>query len=94
MRSRLVYRVVVVVVLNARRGQTGADASAVNRESNDTRAIVELGWQAKALATEEYVRQLVDSAPPLTVEQKSRLAAILVHAVESAAADQSHGDAA
>jgi hypothetical protein len=84
----------VVVVENARRGQTRADPSAFKRDGDDTREVVGLDWLGKAHATEEYVRQLVDSAPPLTVEQKSRLAPILVHAVESAVADQSNGDAA
>lgn len=84
----------MVVVSNARRGQTHADSSAFKREGDDTRGIVRLGGLANAPATEECVRQVVDRAPPLTVEQKSRLAAILAHPVESAAADQSHGDAA
>ena len=80
-------------MINVRRGQTRADSPSL-RDGDGTREFVRLGWLAKPLPTEEYVRRLVDGAPPLTVEQKSRLAAILVHAVDSVAADQSRGDAA
>jgi hypothetical protein len=31
----------------------------------------------KAVRAEDYIRQLVDSAPPLTAEQRTRLAEIL-----------------
>ncbi len=31
----------------------------------------------KAIKAEEYIRRLVDAAPPLTVEQRDRLASLL-----------------
>jgi hypothetical protein len=49
---------------------------------------------ASALGTERYLRWLVESAPPLTVEQQSRLAAILAPALAEVAADRANGDAA
>lgn len=40
----------------------------------------------KALKAQEYIRRLVDSAPPLSELQRARLAAFLLPAVREAAA--------
>jgi hypothetical protein len=83
----------VVVVVNAKR--RGRDAySPISEHSGHTPQIVEHRRMARALTTKEYLRWLVDIAPPLTVEQKSRLAAILAPAVAEAAAERANGDAA
>ncbi len=37
----------------------------------------ELRRQYRAVAAEDYIRELVDSAPPLTDEQRDRLAVLL-----------------
>lgn len=44
---------------------------------DDDPQVIEARRALKAARAEDYVRQLVDSAPPLTDEQRSRLASIL-----------------
>ena len=68
--------------------------SPLREHGGHTPQVVEPHSMTRALATEHYLRWLVDSAPPLTVEQKSRLAAILAPAVAEVAADRANGDAA
>jgi hypothetical protein len=82
----------VVVVLNVKRRRGHTD-SAISERSEHPPEVVE-PHVFRTLAAEQYLRQLVDNAPPLTVEQKSRLAAILAPVVAAAAADRTQGDGA
>lgn len=45
----------------------------------------ELRRDLRALSAEKYIQELVDKAPPLTDEQRSRLAALLRPAASDAA---------
>lgn len=45
--------------------------------SNDDPEVVQARQILKAGQAEEYVRKLVDQAPPLTIDQRARLARIL-----------------
>lgn len=52
----------------------------VKRRPDDLDALEQarrLRSEYKALRAEDYIRQLVDSAPPLTPEQRDRLAVLL-----------------
>ena len=58
-----------------RRARLGANA----RHHPDRPDLVEADWrQFKVSAAERYVRQLVDDFPPLTAEQRARLAVLLL----------------
>jgi hypothetical protein len=83
----------VVVVVNAKRRRRDG-SSPISEHGDHTPQGVESRNVAGALATEHYLRWLVDSAPPLTVDQKSRLAALLAPAVAEVPADRANGDAA
>jgi hypothetical protein len=50
---------------------------AVEIHKNPHADVTELRRQLKAERLEEHIRNLVDSAPPLTDDQRARLAAIL-----------------
>ncbi len=72
------------MVLSEQRRQIRAElASAVaqaKRKPNDLGAVAmveERRRQYRVMAAEEYIKALVDSAPPLTPEQRDRLAGLL-----------------
>ena len=48
-----------------------------NPDAQTNPALAELRRDLKAQRLEEYIAKVVDSAPPLTVEQRDRIAAIL-----------------
>lgn len=48
-----------------------------NSHSDSTTDTTGLRAEYKAMSAEEYIKTLVDSAPPLTDDQRRRLAAIL-----------------
>jgi hypothetical protein len=54
---------------------------------NDATAIAAAREQLRDAGAEEIVRQLVDSVPPLTIEMRTRLAAILTGGEQSERAD-------
>lgn len=47
--------------------------------------VTELDREIRALGAEEYIRELVNAAPPLTAEQRARLAALLAPGTGEAA---------
>ena len=49
----------------------------VRHHGADDPATVEARRELKAVSAEEYIKQLVDDAPPLTPEQRDRLATLL-----------------
>ena len=52
-------------------------ASLSRSRTADDPALLDARRDLRAARAEEYVRQLVDSAPPLTSEQRDRLAVLL-----------------
>lgn len=50
---------------------------AVAHRRGDEHAIVEAGRDLAAAKLEDYIRRTVESAPPLTPEQRDRLAVLL-----------------
>jgi hypothetical protein len=54
-----------------------ARVAAIARHHPD-RDLADLQRDLRAARLEEYVRELVDSAPPLTAEQRDRLAVLLL----------------
>ena len=50
---------------------------AVTKRANPSADLTELRRQLKAERLEEHIKQVVDSAPPLSLEQRSRIAALL-----------------
>lgn len=50
---------------------------AVTKRRNPQADVTELKRELKAAHLEDYVRRVVDSAPPLTEDQRSRIAALL-----------------
>lgn len=59
---------------------------------NPSADVTELRRDLKAARLEDYIKRTVDAAPPLTVEQRERLAHLLTPAL--AAGGGAHGDAA
>ncbi len=52
-------------------------AATVRHHSDDVAAVTAARQEHKATAAERYIRRLVDEAPPLTAEQRDRLALLL-----------------
>ncbi len=52
-------------------------AAAVRHHPDDTETIAEYRSEYKAGRAEAYIRHLVDSAPPLTAEQRDKLAVLM-----------------
>ncbi len=48
----------------------------------DDPAVVESRQKLKALQAEDYIRRIVDEAPPLSPDQRNALAAILTRTAE------------
>ena len=65
--------------LKARAELASAAASAARHPNDDARArlVDERRRAYRAVAAEVYIRELVDAAPPLSDEQRARLAQIL-----------------
>ena len=59
---------------NAIRGHL---AATVRHHPDDTAAIAELRGELRTRRVEDYIRRAVDDAPPLTAEQRLRLASLL-----------------
>ena len=55
----------------------GRIAAASRHHPGDSSAIAEDKRQYRYLILEDYIRRTVDAAPPLTHEQRARLAALL-----------------
>jgi hypothetical protein len=55
-------------------------AAAHRRRDRDPEQIAELGLQLRELRLAEHIKREVDKAPPLTSEQRARLAALLSEA--------------
>ena len=56
--------------------QTRSQIATAKRRDPDA-DVTELRRQLRAERLEEYIRRTVDAAPPLTAEQRDRLAALL-----------------
>ncbi len=61
-------------------------ASLTRSRSADDPALLAARRDLRAARAEEYIRELVAAAPPLTLEQRDRLALLLRPATQSAAA--------
>ncbi len=57
-------------------------ALSVRHHGEDSPQAVEAGRDLRAVMLEEHVRRVVAVAPPLTAEQKTRLAALLLVGAE------------
>lgn len=57
--------------------QRGRVAALTRSRPTDDPELVEAKRNLKALSLEEYVRRVVSQAPPLTDEQRDRIAALL-----------------
>lgn len=68
--------------------------SATRRYGADSPPAVEARRELRAARAEEYIRELVESAPPLTPTQLERLALLLRPAVKTAAAQRATRGAA
>ena len=53
-------------------------ANAIRHHPDDHEAIAAARLDLRAAVAEDYIRKLVDSAPPLSPEQRSRLAVLLL----------------
>ena len=54
---------------------------ALTKKADPSADVTELRRQLRAEKLEDYIRRTVDAAPPLTVEQRTRLAGILVRPI-------------
>lgn len=61
------------------RSARGALGAAVRHHGDDAEAVDAARQQLKAATAEDYIRRLVDGAPPLTDSQRSRLAVLLLN---------------